>query len=143
MAEPVHDGQEFLDDPADFGVLRRREIVEKLHKFADEAERSRHELAGIGEGDFLSLGIQFREKEAIGEHLRESVGKFAEPEFVEDLIAENLVEAIKAAFPVLFFLALQFVVEKVVQKLAAGGESERQLLRAADALRRGGEEAAQ
>src|ERR1700730_839649 len=72
MAEPVHDGQEFLDDPADFGVLRRREIVEKLHKLADEAERSRHQLAGIVEGDFLSLGIQFREEEAIGEHLRGS-----------------------------------------------------------------------
>jgi hypothetical protein len=51
--------------------------------------------------------------------LREGVGELAEPEFVKDLIAENLIKAVKAAFRVLFFLPPQFLVEKVAQKLAA------------------------
>jgi hypothetical protein len=75
--------------------------------------------------------------------LREGVGKFAECEFVKDLIAENLVEAIKAAFCGLFFLAPQFAVEEIAQKMATLGKFERELLRLGYAFRRGGEEAAQ
>ncbi|WGJ14082.1 hypothetical protein QEV83_15700 [Methylocapsa sp. D3K7] len=74
--------------------------------------------------------------------MREGVGKLAKREFMKNLIAENLIEAIKAPFPVLLFLAPQFKVEKVAQKLAARGEGQRKLLRASDAFRRDGEEAA-
>src|ERR1700686_2055546 len=91
----------------DFGVLRRRKIVEKLHQLADQVERARHELAGICESNHFAVGIELREEETIGEHLREGVGELAEPEFVKDLIAENLIKAVKAAFRVLFFLPPQ------------------------------------
>ena len=38
----------------------------------------------------FAVGIELRQKEPIGEHLREGIGEFAESEFVKDLIAENL-----------------------------------------------------
>ena len=75
--------------------------------------------------------------------MREGVGELAKREFVKDLIAENLIEAIKAPFPVLVFLAPQFAIEKVAQEMAARGESKRELLRPANAFRRGREEASQ
>ncbi|MDQ6868481.1 MAG: hypothetical protein M3178_08775 [Pseudomonadota bacterium] len=114
-----------------------------MHEFTDEAERARHELTRIGERDHFAVGIELRQKETIGEHLREGVGEFTERKFVKDLIAKNLIQAPKTALRVLICLPPQFAIEKIAQKMAAGGECQRELLRAADAFRRGGKEAAQ
>jgi hypothetical protein len=50
----------------------------------------------------------------------------------------HVIEAVKATFPVLLFLASQFAVEKIPQEVAASGESKSELLRVADAFRRNG-----
>ena len=81
--EPVDDRQDFLDHPANLDIFRRVEIVEKLDEFADQAKRTRHELARVGQSYGLVVGIEPRQKQAIGEHLREGVGEFTERQFVK------------------------------------------------------------
>ena len=60
--ESVHNGKNFLDDPADFDIFLRAEIVEKVHEFADKPKRTRHKLWRVGKRDHFAVGIQLGEE---------------------------------------------------------------------------------
>ena len=70
-------------------------------------------------------GIEPREKQAVGQHLREGVGEFLQRQFVKHLIAENLEQTVESALLVIAFLPDQFLAEIVAQQLAARRERQR------------------
>lgn len=141
--EPVDDRQHLLDHPANIAVFVFFELGQKIDQLANEPKRARDIFAGIVQGDLLGARIQPRQKEPVGQHLCKGVGEFPQRQLVKNLVAKDLKEPEEPAFPVIAFLPDQLLAEIVAQQPAARGESQCQLLRPPDPLRRGGEETLQ
>ena len=69
---------------------------------------------------FGAAGIELREKKAVGQHLREGVGKLNERQFVEDLVAENLIKAIEFKLAMFLLLPPKLLIKKVAKEVGSG-----------------------
>ena len=141
--KPVDDGQHLLHHPAHPRIFMLFQLGQEIDEFANELERGGHEIARIAQGDGRQLRVEPRQKQPIGEHLREGVGELFQGEFLKHLFLEHLIEAQKPPFLMLLLLSGQFLEQGVAQQPRAGGERDGELRGPPHALRRGGEEAAQ
>src|SRR6266700_6793386 len=89
QVECVDDGQHFLDYPTHVAILGLLKLGQKIDQLLDEAKRARYVLACIVEGNGFRIGVEPREKQSVGKHLSEGIGKFVQCQLMEDLITEN------------------------------------------------------
>ena len=136
QVQSIHDGQHLLDHPAHIAVFLFVELRQEVDQLADEAEGPRHVLPRVVQRNDFRVGVEAREKEAVGQHLRKRIRELLQRQLVEHLIAEDLKQPVQPALRVLPLLAHQLLAQIVAQQLAAGSQRQRQLLRAVDVRRR-------
>ena len=89
--ESVDDRQNRFDHPADVAVLVFLKVTQEADQFLNEPKRPWNILLGVVQRDRLRIRIEPCEEQAVGQHLCECIGEFLQGQFMEYLIAKNLV----------------------------------------------------